>query len=103
MALTNPLQVFEERFSDALATLREAIVQKIPFFYEILSQTGDLLLKIWILGGSGFDFVAKFTVKNMNKDFINAVQGGGVAVLWKYFIKNGIFWTMASLSLSVRP
>ena len=25
---------------------------------------------------SNFDFVAKFTVKNLNKDFINAVQGG---------------------------
>ena len=36
---------------------------------------------------SNFDFVAKFTVKNLNKDFINAVRGGGVTVLWKYFIK----------------
>ena len=26
---------------------------------------------------SNFDFVAKFTVKNLNKDFINAVRGGG--------------------------
>ena len=25
---------------------------------------------------SNFNFVAKFTVKNMNKDFINAVRGG---------------------------
>ena len=25
---------------------------------------------------SNFDFVAKFTVKNLNKDFINAVRGG---------------------------
>ena len=24
-----------------------------------------------------FDFVAKFTVKILNKDFINAVRGGG--------------------------
>ena len=24
---------------------------------------------------SNFDFVAKFTVKNLNKDFINAVRG----------------------------
>ena len=30
---------------------------------------------------SNFDFVAKFTVKNLNKDFINAVRGGGVTVL----------------------
>ena len=26
---------------------------------------------------SNFDFVAKFTVTNLNKDFINAVRGGG--------------------------
>ena len=25
---------------------------------------------------SNFDFVAKFMVKNLNKDFINAVRGG---------------------------
>ena len=25
---------------------------------------------------SNFDFVAKFTVKNLNKDFTNAVRGG---------------------------
>ena len=36
---------------------------------------------------SNFDFVAKFTVKNLNKDFTNAVRGGGVTVLWIYFIK----------------
>ena len=36
---------------------------------------------------SNVDFVAKFTVKNLNKDFIKAVRGGGVPVLWKYFIK----------------
>ena len=24
---------------------------------------------------------------NLNKDFIKAVRGGGVTVLWKYFIK----------------
>ena len=30
---------------------------------------------------SHFDFVAKFTVKNMNKDFLKAVRGGGVTVL----------------------
>ena len=26
---------------------------------------------------SNFDFVTKFAVKNLNKDFINAVRGGG--------------------------
>ena len=30
---------------------------------------------------SNFDFVAKFTVKNLNKDFINAGRGGEVTVL----------------------
>ena len=30
---------------------------------------------------SNFDFAAKSTVKNLNKDFINAVRGGGVTVL----------------------
>ena len=108
--------------------LREAILQKIPFFYEILSQTGrggqpdfiSLIQKLLSLSNhpsfhssfhsskdrfhhilgvnctniefwvalvmiyavlSNFDFVAKFTVKNLNKDFINAVRGGGVTVL----------------------
>ena len=41
---------------------------------------------------SNFDLVAKFTVKNLNKDFINAVRGGGVPVLWKYFIKFRYFF-----------
>ena len=102
--------------------LREAILQKIPFFYEILSQTGrggqpdfiSLIQKLLCLSNhpsfhspfhsskdrfhhilwvkctniefwvalvmiyavlSNFDFVAKFTVKNLNKDFINAGRG----------------------------
>ena len=45
---------------------------------------------------SHFDFVAKFTVKNMNKDFIKAVRGGRgghrfVKVFHKfgYFLKDG--------------
>ena len=41
---------------------------------------------------SNFDFVAKVTVKNLNKDFTNAVRGGGVTVLWKYFIKKTVFF-----------
>ena len=36
---------------------------------------------------SHFDFVAKFTVKNLNKDFTNTGRGGGVTILWKFFIK----------------
>ena len=37
---------------------------------------------------SQFDFVAKFTVKNLNKDFTNTdTGGGGVTILWKFFIK----------------
>ena len=40
---------------------------------------------------SNFDFVAKFTVKNLNKDFIKAVRGE-ITVLWKYFIKFRYFW-----------
>ena len=121
-----------------LTVLREAILQKIPFFYEILSQTGrggqpdfiSLIQKLLSLSNhpsfhssfhsskdrfhhilgvnctniefwvalvmiyavlSNFDFVAKFTVKNQNKDFINAGRGGGVTVLWKYFIKKRYF------------
>ena len=50
---------------------------------------------------SNFDFVAKFTLTNVNKDFINAVRGGGVTVLWKYFIKIRYFLTMASWNWSV--
>ena len=28
-----------------------------------------------------------YALFRLNKDFIKAVRGGGVAVLWKYFIK----------------
>ena len=66
------------------AKLREAIVQKIPEFYEIFHKQG---------GSTGFHIsyseiviLPKF-VENLNKDFINAVRGGGVTILWKYFIK----------------
>ena len=41
---------------------------------------------------SHFDFVAKFTVKNLNKDFTNPGRGGGgVTILWKFFIKSDFF------------
>jgi len=37
---------------------------------------------------SHFDFVAKFTVKNLNKEFTNTGRGGGgVTILWIFFIK----------------
>ena len=40
---------------------------------------------------SNFDFVAKFTVKNLNKDFINAVLGGGHRFM-KLFHKIPLFF-----------
>ena len=41
---------------------------------------------------SNFDFVAKFTVKNLNRDFIKAVRGGGGPPFYESFSKNsGIF------------
>ena len=40
---------------------------------------------------SNFDFVAKFTVKNLNKDFINAVRGGGHHFM-KVFHKISVFF-----------
>ena len=40
---------------------------------------------------SNFDFVAKFTVKNLNKDFIKAVQGGGHRFM-KVFHKIPVFF-----------
>ena len=40
---------------------------------------------------SNFDFVAKFTVKNLNKDFIIAVQGGGHRFM-KVFHKIPVFF-----------
>ena len=59
--------------------IREAILQKIPEFYEFFSQTGG--------GSTGFHIsyseiviLPKF-VENLNKDFIKAVRGGGVTVL----------------------
>ena len=41
---------------------------------------------------SNFDFVAKFTVKNLNKDFINAVQGEGGHRFMKIFHKIPVFF-----------
>ena len=40
---------------------------------------------------SNFDFVAKFTVKNLNKDFTNAVRGGGHRFM-KVFHKIPVFF-----------
>ena len=40
---------------------------------------------------SNFDFVAKFTVKNLNKDFTNAVRGGGHRFM-KLFHKIPLFF-----------
>ena len=40
---------------------------------------------------SNFDFVAKNTVKNLNKDFINAVWGGGHRFM-KVFHKIPVFF-----------
>ena len=40
---------------------------------------------------SHFDFVAKFTVKNLNKDFTNTTRGGGATILGKFFIKFRFF------------
>ena len=39
---------------------------------------------------SNFDFVAKSTVKNLNKDFIKAVRGGGGHRSMKVFHKKYI-------------
>ena len=41
---------------------------------------------------SNFDFVAKFTVKNLNKDFTNAVRGGGGHRFMKLFHKIPLFF-----------
>ena len=40
---------------------------------------------------SNFDFVSKFTVKNLNKDFIAAVRGGRGHIFMKVFHKNPVF------------
>jgi hypothetical protein len=34
---------------------------------------------------SHFDFVAKFTVKNLNKDFTNTGRGGGGSPFYEFF------------------
>ena len=61
----------------------------------------SILLNIWISYGSViiyavlsyFNFVAKFTVTNLNKDFTNTGRGGvGVTILWKFFIKSEVFF-----------
>ena len=41
---------------------------------------------------SHFDFVAKFTVKNLNKDFTNTGRGGGGAPFLKSFLKKKRFF-----------
>ena len=40
---------------------------------------------------SHFDFVAKFTVKNLNKDFTNTIRGGGRHFV-KVFRKKTVFF-----------
>ena len=40
---------------------------------------------------SHFDFVAKFTVKNLNKDFTNTIRGGGLHFV-KVFHKKTVFF-----------
>ena len=39
---------------------------------------------------SHLDFVAKFTVKNLNKDFTNTIRGGGLRFV-KVFHKKTVF------------
>ena len=52
---------------------------------------------------SNFDFVAKFTIKNLNKDFTNAVRGGGGSPFYEIFSYISVFFlTMASLKFSLR-
>ena len=42
---------------------------------------------------SNFDCVAKFMVKNLNEDFINAVRGGGGGPHFlKVFLKKTVFF-----------
>ena len=41
---------------------------------------------------SNFDSVARFTVKNLNKDFINAVRGGGSPRFMKVFHQIPVFF-----------
>ena len=41
---------------------------------------------------SNLIFVTKFTIKNLNKDFINAVRGGGDPRLMKEFHKFPVFF-----------
>ena len=60
--------------------LREAILQKIPEFYEIISQTGGGGSTGFHISYSEIVIIPKF-VENLNKDFIKAVRGGGVTVL----------------------
>ena len=51
--------------------LREAILQKIPEFYEIISQTGGGGSTGFHISYSEIVIVPKF-VENLNKDFIKA-------------------------------
>ena len=46
----------------------------IMYIIEIIEFRVALVMIYTVL--SNFDFVAKFTVKNLNKDFIKAVRGG---------------------------
>ena len=55
-----------------ILTIREAILQKIPEFYEIFSM-GSIGFHI---SYSEIVITPKF-VENLNKDFIKAVRGGG--------------------------
>ena len=61
---------------------------------------------------SHFDFVAKFTVKNLNKDFTNTGRGGGhhfmkvfhkIAVFFKVWLPlvSNVTWWMLMMSVLV--
>ena len=46
-------------------------------------------------------YVLRNTVKFLNMDFIKAVRGGGVTILWNIFIKLRFFWQWLPLVFNV--
>ena len=67
--------------------IREAILQKIPEFYENFSQRGGVYRILYLL----FRNIPQNQWRNLNKDFINAVQGGGHRFM-KLFHKIPLFF-----------
>ena len=76
--------------SALISSLREAVLQKIPEFYEFFFTNGGRGLVGFHISYSEIVILPKF-VENLNKNFIKAVRGGGHRFM-KAFHKIPVFF-----------